>query len=293
MRLSIIVPSFEEPFLNKTLHSLLDNSVEGMEIIPVIDGYEPKEPLPSDPRIAPIYLKENKGMRGAINAGLEAARGDFVAKADAHCAFALGFDGVLMKSCEENHLTIPRRYSLDEVSWGVNGLRRPRDYHFFTSPQAGEYGYGIFVGEWNSMDRRRKNYDIDDIMAFQGSFWIANRRYFMERVGFLDDREGTYGSFAGDQLELGLKYWLNGGEVKVNKNTWYAHLSKRRNHYLSGQFSRLHKKDEQVIRGNGWAASHWMNNREPGMKHSFSWLVEKFWPVPTWETNWKEIYGMH
>jgi len=25
-----------------------------------------------------------------------------------------------------------------------------------------------------------------------------------------------------------------------------------------------------------------MNNEEPGMTHKMEWLVEKFWPVPTW-----------
>ncbi len=31
-----------------------------------------------------------------------------------------------------------------------------------------------------------------------------------------------------------------------------------------------------------------MKNEEPGMIHKIEWLVEKFWPVPTWPDDWKD-----
>ena len=43
MKLSIVIPSYKDPFLFKTIRSLLDNSELGnqLEIIAVFDGYYP------------------------------------------------------------------------------------------------------------------------------------------------------------------------------------------------------------------------------------------------------------
>ena len=83
---------------------------------------------------------------------------------------------------------------------------------------------------------------------------------------------------------MGLKYWLGGGEVKVNKKTWYAHLWKMPRHYATGGYEKKLPWRENWC----WAAKHWINNEEPGMVHHFSWLVEKFWPVPSWPENRNE-----
>lgn len=285
--LSIIIPSYKDTYLQKTINSLLDNSGEVLEVIVIFDGYRPVASVETDPRVKTIYLKEHKGMRAAINAGLAEARGDFIMKIDEHCIVGQNYDKIMAENCSENWLLIPRRYSLDEVNWKRNELRPIQDYHYLTSPMESSYGYGMFVGEWPQMTRERKDtkYDIDDTMIFQGSCWFANRKYFMKYVGFLDDREDTYGSFTGEQHEIGLKYWLRGGEVKVIKKTWYAHLKKTGRYYKKvGWTEKEFKKGGNTIANNAWLTDHWLNNKEPNLIHGFLWLVEKFSPVPTWES---------
>lgn len=291
INLSIIIPAYREPYLNKTIDSVLENAVSDIEIIPVIDCYMPEEPVRIDPRVKPVVLEQNRGMRGAINAGLEKAVGKYIMKIDAHCSIAPGFDKILTEDCAENWLMIPRRYSLDENNWEKTG--RTVDYHYLIFPEVSDpsYGYSIQVASWPQ--KRVDELEIDDAMTFQGSCWFANRNYFMKKVGFLDSRPETYGSFAQDQQEIGLKYWLGGGEVKINKKTWYAHLFKQGHHYDSGKFSRKHKKDRYHIQGNIWGTKHWINNEEPGMVHPFSWFVEKFWPIPTWPENWQKVWEKH
>lgn len=290
MKLSIIVPAYREPYLNRTIDSLLENSVGEIEVIPVIDGYVPEEPIRVDAKVKPIILENNLGMRGAINAGLTNATGDFVMKIDAHCAVAKGFDEVLINDCKENWLMVPRRYALNEATWTKNSPAV--DYHYLIFPESADssYGYSVQVTGWRS---KKNELEIDDIMTFQGSCWFANRKYFMERVGLLNNNLEAYGTFAQEQQEIGLKYWLGGGEVKVNKRTWYAHLFKQRHHYDSCKFSRKHKKDKYHIQGNIWGTKHWINNEEPNMIHSFSWFVNKFWPIPTWPDNWQEVWDKH
>lgn len=285
--LSVIIPTYKDPYLQKTIDSLIANAKGKIEIIPVLDGYSPPEPLKPNPKVKVVTLPVNSGMRAAINAGLAKAHGKFIMKCDAHCIFAPGFDKILSKNCKENWLLIPRRYSLDEVNWKKDDNGHVFDYHYFAFPQESSYGCGLFVVPWIKKDRENNNKEIDNTMSFQGSCWFANRKYFMQHVGLLDDRTETYGTFAGDQQEIGLKYWLGGGEVKIIKTTWYAHLSKRNHHYNSGLYDRSYKKSAGTVAGHTWTAKHWMGNAEPNMIHPFSWLIEKFWPVPGWPEDRK------
>lgn len=282
---SIIIPTYKDPFLQKTIDSLLENAQGEIEVIPVLDGYAPETQIKFDSRVKVINLPKNRGMRGAINAGIAKAKGKFIMKCDSHCLFGPGYDKIMTENCAENWLMIPRRYSLNDTNWQRDEKRPVRDYHYLTFPiKTKDYGINISNQDWNhrTNERRDKKYDIDGTMTFQGSCWLANRKYFMKRVGFLDDRREAYGTFADEPQEIGLKYWLGGGENKVIKKTWYAHLFKRPRHYRAGLFTRDYKINHNAARGHTWSAKHWINNEEPGMIHPLSWLVEKFWPVPSW-----------
>ncbi len=283
--LSIIIPAYKDPFLQKTIDSLLENARGKIEVIPVLDGYIPEAEVKSDSRVKLISFKKNQGMRKAINAGIAMSQGEFIMKCDSHCLFGPGFDKIMMENCAENWLMVPRRYSIDEANWQRDENRTIRDYHYVTPPVATKsYGTCLCIQDWNqrTKERRDPKYDIDDTMTFQGSCWLADKKYFMKKVGFLDSRGETYGPFGGEQLEVGLKYWLGGGKVKVIKKTWYAHLLKRTRHYRAGLFPRDYKLNQDVVRRRAWLTKHWLSNEEPDMIHPFSWLVEKFWPVPTW-----------
>lgn len=278
IKLSCIIPAYKEPLLQKTIDSLLENSELGdeLEVIPALDGYRPE--LKKDSRVKIVSSEKNHGMRSAINAGLTYAKGEWIMKVDAHCLFAKGFDRIMLENCQENRLLIPRRYSLDDENWKVDDTRPARDYHYLEFPTIeSKYGKGLNVLDWY----KNNKLNLDDTMIFQGSCWMANREYFMKNVGLLDDRKETYGSFVGEQHEIGLKYWLGGGEIKVNKKTWYAHLAKRDKHYKSGEYVRIHKTAPETIQHHNWVAKHWMNDEEPGMKYPFSWLIKKFNP-PGW-----------
>ena len=255
MDVSVIIPYLHEPYLEKTISSLKENSVCEIEVLP-IEG--------------------TKGMRAAINEGLMAATGKYIMKVDAHCIFGKEWDKILMESCQDNWLMIPRRYSISretlDSEWRRSEEKPYIDYHFLSCPE-------LFVMNWVN---RKTDKDIDDTMVCQGSCYFAERKHFMKRVGYLDDNLGTYGTFAGDNIEVCLKYWLNGDEVKVNKKTWYGHLFKNKQNYIDGIFVRDYKKGNTFKHNWTWIADHWLNDREPGMIHKLSWLIDKFKPVPTW-----------
>lgn len=290
---SIIIPAYKEPYLQQTIDSLLENAEGDIEILPVIDGPWLTTPIKKDSRVKVIQLEKNVGHRNAINMGLKNATGNFIMKFDAHAIVGKGFDRIMAENCQDNWLLIPRRYSLNDKTWTIDKTRPTRDYQYLAFPRKTDYGYGLWGVDWTSRTRERSKdhkYDIDDTMSFQGSCWFANRKYFLEHVGLLDSREETYGSSVQDPQEIGLKYWLGGGENKVIKKTWYAHLSKRKHHYDAGLFGHAYKDKQRTIPHVNWSSKHWMENSEPKMVHSIEWLINKFSPVPTWQDGWRTTW---
>ena len=263
---SVVIPVFHEPYLNRTIQSLLDNAKGEIEVILVLDGASPNEFLIKDARVKSIF-KDHEGMRAAINVGIRASRGEWFMKVDAHCSFSPGFDEVLVRDCKESWLMVPRRYSLNEETWDIAEDRPMIDYQYLSFPNDLGLRYGYSFQVTNS-DRRTKN-KIGETMTIQGSCWFANKKHFLDHVYPLDDK--NYGTFVQEPQEIALKYWLGGGAVKVNKKIWYAHLSKRKKHYDAGMFSSGYKQNAEALRGHEWATRHWMNNEEPNMIHPFSW----------------------
>ena len=288
MKLSVIIPAYIEPYLQRTVDSLLENSDLGgdLEVFVVLDGPRAGiRPVANDPRLKVLELGMHQGMRACFNAGLSFVSGKYIMKADAHCAFGPAFDRIMVEDCEENMVMVPRRYALDEATWGPDKKKMGRDYHYLNYPvPAGDaYECSMTPHFWGV---RGNSIVIDEIMTYQGSCWMADYEYFMRLAGPLDDHPSTYGPFWGEQLEVGLKYWLGGGRVVVNKAAWYAHLFKQPRHYDSGDFEREDKGSCMINRH--WSTRHWLHDLEPNMIHPFSWLVEKFWPVPTWPADRKE-----
>lgn len=217
--LSVIIPSYKDPLLHKTIESLLENSELGMEleIIPVLDGYIPKKPIIKDPRVKPLFLKENKGMRGAINAGVAAAKGEYIMRTDEHCSFGKGYDRILVADCEDSWIVTPRRFFLDVEKWEVMDIP-PNDYNKLKIRNPGPKFFGV---DWKSRTKERAHIMIDETMAMQGSCWMMKKSWWNKIIGELQS-EG-YGTHYQDSIEMVFKTWQAGGKLMVNKNTWHAH----------------------------------------------------------------------
>ena len=90
INISVIIPSYKDPHLNDTILSILDNFGTKFEVIPVLDGYV--QDVIDDPRVKPIFLEKNGGMRNAINVGVSNAKGRYLMRTDEHCKFDAYFD---------------------------------------------------------------------------------------------------------------------------------------------------------------------------------------------------------
>jgi glycosyltransferase involved in cell wall biosynthesis len=277
--LSIIIPSRNEKFLYKTVESLLANARGEIEIIAVLDGYD--EAMPDDSRVLTLRLSVPHGMRYSINSAVSIAKGEYILKCDAHCLFAEGFDIDLVKEMQDDWVMIPRRYSLDAENWCKTDAT-PKDYHYLCYP--GINNNELHGVVWRDRAVQRKDILIDDEMSSQGSCWVMKKSYF-QRMGF--ESEYGYGTFSQEFQEVGLKTWLSGGRVVINKKTWYAHLHKGKQYGRMWQWSSV---DSEVKRGKKWSGWYWMNNMWKERKYDIEWLIDKFSPVPEWPLNkaeWK------
>lgn len=279
-RVSMLIPSRNEQFMPRTVQDIFEKAVGDIEVVVVLDGYLCE--LPKHSNLIVIQKGTKQGMRAAINSAAHTSHGKYLCKCDAHCMFAPGFDEALAAECEDNWMVIPRRYSLDAERWCVDNTgKAPVDYHYLSCPWNNGDGWVMHGAVWKERAKERQHILIDDEMSFQGSCWFMSRRHFFDFLGGMN--EYGYGGFAQEAQEIGLKTWLGGGEIKVNKKTWYAHLHKGKK-YGRGYY--LNKRE--IIKSQRYAATYWMKNLFNGA-HDIGWLVDKFWPVPTWPEKWREL----
>lgn len=276
-KVSIILPARNEIYLTKTIQELLTKAKGDIEIIAVLDGYWPEDQktkhwstpaIIEDPRVIYLHHGESKGMRQSINHGVAIATGNFILKSDAHCMFKKGFDTVLSENCEKNWVVVPRRFALDAQKWELikDNPKYPIDYMYLGSDLHGRVWFE------KNKDPNLKEKQIDDLMSSQGSCWFMTKDYFHQLE--LED-ELNYGTFNNEFQEIGLKCWLSGGRVVVNKKTWYAHL-----HKTGGRGYSLDRN--QIAKGVGYTKRWLTNTAWHKQTLPFNWLIEKFWPVPTW-----------
>lgn len=286
-KVSVIIPSRNEQFLSQTIDDLFVKATGDIEVIAVLDGYWPEPPLKNYDNLILVHRPEPQGMRPAINSAANIAKGKYLMKCDAHCMFAEGFDEVLQADCNDNWVVIPRRYSLDAENWTILETgKAPIDAHYLRYPYHDLTHIAMHGTVWNDRQRERQDILIDDEMSSQGSCW------FMSKTHFWDCLDGLhafgYGPFVQEFQEIGNKTWLSGGAVKINKKTWYAHLHKGKR-YGRGYF--IGSKEVQY--GNRYSVNYWMENKWPDRKYDLKWLIDKFWPVPTWPENWIEHAKLH
>jgi len=270
-KLSVIIPSREDSFLVKTVVGLLANAREEIEVIVVLDGYWPKDYVWNDVRVVVVHIGSDKnplGMRACINAGVRVASGEYIMKLDEHCMVNEGFDVKLKASCKDNWVVVPRRYRLDAENWKIiEDGRPPIDYMYIENK--GGYLHGTID---KKRTEERKDVLIDDLMTFQGSCYFMKKK-FWEVIGPMDDV--NYGPFANEAQEIGLKAWLSGGRVVVNKTTWYAHWHRdRRGYKFTNEQQR--KFSESVAKGRTYSANYWLNNKWNKRIYDYRWLLDKF-----------------
>lgn len=306
-RVSVVIPGCNERFMPRTVAGLLDAAYGDVEIFAVIDG-GPDQHVSDDPRVTTIRHPQTVGMRETVNRLAAVVTGEFLMKCDAHCIFAPGWDEALKAHCDHDWVSVPTRHAINGETWTVCGRGGGSldmefggvNYHYLTFPYAPSmYGYGLHGKEFSRHANRALNQElagspIDDLMSFQGSCWFTPTANFL-RLGPLD--QANYNFYA-ESIEVGLRQWMSGGRVVINKTTWYAHYHKGKNnlHTVDGRIGRgfLLSLDGKR-RSEAFATDFWMNDRWPNAAMTFEQFITRFESllarVPTderWPADWND-----
>lgn len=300
--LSVIIPSFNCRYVNKTVEDIFNNATGEVEVIVLLDGYIPDPPIKAHENLIVVEKPTQTGMRNCINVGVKISTGKYIMKCDDHCAFSKGFDEALIKGSQEHQISIPSRYSLDVINWKVKNY--PVSYEYAAYPYVyldkHRYGIGLYSKKWEGTkgnnpinkgveqyywkENRNKHILIDEIMIFHGSCWFMSKDHFLS-IGGLD--EVLFKTLYQEPQELSFKTWLSGGRVVINKNAWYAHMHKGKD-FGDDPNIRGYRLDLTAMRATErFGTTLWMNNCWKQSERPIKWLIDKFWPIPGWPIDWE------
>ena len=274
---SVIIPARNERFLEKTVKDILTKTESNAEILVVLDGYQPSW-ISEQPGVHYIHLGQPRGMRAALNAGVDIASGKYVMKLDGHCMVAKGFDRVLAEHCEDNWVCVPTRHRLDPINWRIdNASRPPINYQLID----------LSNDELNGMQWKDKNKNKDlevervaDIISCQGSSYFLPKDLW-HKLELLDDE--NYGSLRRDSQEVMFKNWTTGGRCVRIKDTWYAHLHKGKT-YGRGYKTDKNRDHRGIEYAKKWNTGEAWDKQEIPLRDVF----EEFFPdLPGYE-EWRE-----
>ena len=298
--LSVLIPARNEMWLQNTIDDILSNVELDTEIIVVLDGYWPFNPIKDDKRIKIIHHTESVGQRAATNDAANLSRAKYIMKCDAHCAFDSGFDKKLLSNIEENWTVIPRMYNLHVFNWVCKKCsnetyqgRTPRkcdkcentefERKLIWKPRLNRktdftrFDNELHFQYWSDYEKRKEAQgDIVDVMSNLGACWLMSRKRYLS-LGGLDETHGSWGQMG---TEISCKTWLSGGRQVVNKNTWFSHLFRTQ----GGDFGFPYKiSDSQVQNARKRSRELWLENKWPKAIRKIDWIINKFSPVPTWD----------
>jgi len=312
--LSIIIPARNEMFVDKTVENLLENiRGDGTEIVVVLDGAWANPGIPQHEKVTILYYPETIGQRACCNRAVKLSDAKYIMKVDAHCSFDEGFDVKMLADMQDDWTFVPLMKNLHAFDWvcesvlhldrtdkerqkhtryqGKSGdcteCHKPtvRDILWFAkrSPNSTSYRFDntLHFQYWGGYKKRQVG-DTPISMSIQGSCFMVTRENWWAKE-LCDEAHGSWGQ---QGTEVACKTWLSGGEVHVNKNTWYAHMFRTQ----GGDFG-FPYPNPGISKARKYSRELFLNDKWDKAIHPLSWLINKFAPVPDWDTgSWGVVY---
>ena len=179
-KVSIIIPSRNEKYLQRTVQDVYDKATGDFEVIVGLNGKTEFEIPSKFPNLRIIEEAQNIGLKPMINKLAKEARGKYIYKSDSHCMFGKGFDEILQADIEDDWIVTPRFYVLDADKWAWQDDRF-YDYFYlccpFTDPKGIRFKAG---GHWPERTQAKLDVLIDETPQIHGSGWFVNRDYYFK-----------------------------------------------------------------------------------------------------------------
>lgn len=302
--LSVVIPSRNEEWLNKTIQDILEHKKAKTQIIIGLDGQWPVEPIQTHPDVVVLFFPESIGQRAITNQCVNLSRAKYIMKLDAHCALDDGFDVKMIeafKKSGDDVVMAPTMRNLHVFNWvcpdghiryqGPSGPCKEcgketvKDvvWNPKTNPQSVAYCFDSephfqYMNELKNRQSYKDQGDMTESMSLQGSCFMLTRKLYWE-LNICDEAFGTWGS---QGIEVACKFWLSGRKVLINHNTWYAHCFRTQ----GGSFGFPYElSGKQVAEAKKLAGNKLYENKWPYQVLPSIWLIDRFWPCPGWDDS--------
>ncbi len=259
---SVIIAARNEPHINKTITSLLENATGSVEVIVVLDGQD--YPVLTDPRVRVIKFSPSKGTRPAYNMGASVAVGKYLLILDAHCTYSFGWDTKLKCACFERSLVVSLIKPLDEQTWEVQEDQGCYSFVYLNKELQEKW--------WSGHKPAEQWHILEPTMSFTGCGWMIRKQYFQQLGGFDIPELGEYGYIG---PEFTLKVWLHEqypGQIVLRTDVVCGHLFSTNTGGKLYRATTMPHKQYYELMMRRWAT------RLPA-------LLERFAPVPTWNAQ--------
>ncbi len=224
------------------------------------------------------------------------AKTKYVCKLDAHCSIDEGWDLKMLKAFEEVGDDVVMTSTMKNL-WAFNwvcecgrshyqdkgsvctcGKTMKKDICWIAkkSPNSTAFCFDStpHFQYHNAFKAQQKGLYVES-MSLQGSCFMLTRENWW-KFNICDEEFGSWGS---QGIEVACKFWLSGGRVLVNRDTWYAHMFRTKQ--AAGFGFPYPMSNQQQERAKQYAKDLFFNNKWPLQTRELSWLVERFCP-PGW-----------
>ena len=191
--ISVIIPTINDPYLERTIASVKENAEGPIEVIVVNDGG-------TDGTVGLINHPVTVGKRVSVNQAAQLARGKYLFILDAHCSMSKGWDTKMKESVRDKNLVYCMIRDMDSKTWEY----RPGDYlHVRLNRE--------WTEKWWSRRKLDKCEVEEESMTITGCAWMIDRIHYWQLGGF-DESLGFWGW---EGPEWTCKIWMGKDPGKV------------------------------------------------------------------------------
>jgi glycosyltransferase involved in cell wall biosynthesis len=248
--ISVILPSYNhEEYLPKSIESVLDQTVDDLEIVVIDDGSDDSSPeiirqyADRDGRVRPIFHEQNQGIPKTMNDGLSAANGEFIAQTAS--------DDLWAENKLERQLEVYRQHP-GSVIWTAGEIIDGDDEFV-----------GQSYGELQNVGSLPRSGDLfgtllQKSIIFHSSLFYPNDVregiWFDEELKYLNDYKYSIDLAAKTEyifIDEKLTYYRMHGNNTVTDDEWTETSSRERinvNNYILNEYSQCLNREQ----------SHWL-----------------------------------
>jgi len=257
---SVIIPTINDPHLNRTIKNVRANSDLPVEFIVINDTGTKLKGLKS-PDVTVINNGLTIGKRASVNNAVKISKGNYIFILDSHCSMSKGWTSRMVESCVGNNLVYAIIRDMDSVTWE----HRPGNYiHVRLNKE--------YTEKWWNRKPFEKCEIEEESMTITGCAWMVTKKCYNELGGY-DESLGEYGW---EGPEWTCKVWMgeNPGRVICRTDVVCGHIFGT-------------NVDNKLYRPNMIPKAQYLKYMREHYDDKIEKLVKYFAPVPDWEPGLK------